>query len=171
MTEKGNKKKFSELRKRARRYLAEHPRIEPSSPQEDIKKLISELDTFQIELELQNEELQAAQIEIEKSRQKYIDLYDYAPVGYLTINKKGRIVEANLTAAEMLRVTREHLLHTHLTDFIEKDDQDIFFKHGLNVQETKERQSCELRMRRKDGQIFSVDMQSIMRPAHGRTAK
>ena len=63
--------------------------------------LSHELETHQIELELQNEELRAAQEELIAARDRYTELYDFAPVGYLTLGEKGLIDEANLRAAEM----------------------------------------------------------------------
>ena len=90
------------------------PEIQASSmekmPVEDVRKLVEELQIHQIELEMQNEELRSVQYELEQSRKKYSDLYDFAPVGYLTINEEGRIVEANLTAAKQLGVERSILI-------------------------------------------------------------
>ncbi len=72
---------------------------------EDIQRLVHELRTHQIELEMQNEELRRAQIELEESRNRYSDLYDFAPIGYFTFDKNGLILEVNLTGANKLVVS------------------------------------------------------------------
>ena len=96
---------------------------------EEAKRLLHELHVHQIELEMQNEELRRAQQELEASRTKYFDLYDLAPVGYVTLSEKGLILEANLTAANLLGVERGQLLQQPLTRFIVSEDQDICYRH------------------------------------------
>ncbi len=90
---------FSGLRQQAEALLKDQ-----TPPPEDLSsiqaaRLIHELQVHPIELEMQNDELRVSQARTEESRCKYVDLYDFAPVGYLTLDKLGSIVEANLTAA------------------------------------------------------------------------
>ena len=98
----------------------------------DIKSLVHELGTYQIELEMQNEELRHSQASLEESRARFLDLYDFAPVGYFTFDKKGIILEANLTGTQILDVDRVALINRPFSFFVRKEDQDIFFLQQLN---------------------------------------
>ena len=117
---------------------------------------------YQIELEMQNEELRRTQQELEASRDRYSTLYDFAPVGYLTLDRHGVILEANLTAARMLGTDRSHLLRKGLTDFIVPDDQDTFYLHRQQVVATPTSQTCELQIQRQDGTVFFARLESLM---------
>src|SRR5271157_2413928 len=86
-----------DLRNRAEKLLKRGETIRESMEIADMKAVLHELQVHQIELELQNQELQQAQVEAEEARNKYFDLYELAPVAYLTLDKKGEIIEINLT--------------------------------------------------------------------------
>lgn len=120
----------------------------------DIRALVHELDVHQVELEMQNEELRQAHISLEESRTKYIDLYDFAPVGYLTIDQNGTILEVNLTASSMLGMEREFLKGWSLVALVHKDDLELFHRHSTAIIETLAPQFYELRLKRKDGSHF-----------------
>lgn len=148
-----------ELRLRAKARLetmqSEREKQDPSLlSAEEMQKLIQELQIHQIELEMQQEQLLQAQEGLEASRGRYFDLYDLAPVGYFTINEQEIIIEANLTAATMLRVARDELNRKPITRFILREDQDIYYLHRQKLMETGEPQTCELRLLRKDGPPF-----------------
>jgi two-component system cell cycle sensor histidine kinase/response regulator CckA len=121
---------------------------------EEAQRTLHELQVHQIELEVQNEELRRTQGELEASRARYFDLYDLAPVGYFTVSEAGLIQEANLTAANLLGVTRVSLVNQPLTHFILPADQDIYFQHRKQMFEPGESQVCELRMLHQDGTSF-----------------
>jgi len=86
-----NGQEFKELRNRAEKSLRKRSADVGKSPDKDVQKLVQELRVHQIELEMQNEELRKAQVELAESRDKYFDLYDFAPVGYFTLDENGLI--------------------------------------------------------------------------------
>ena len=114
-------------------------------------RLLHELQVHQIELEMQNEELRRAQEELEDSRARYFDLYDLAPVGYITLNEHSSILETNLTAAKLLGLPKSSLTKTPLTQYILPDDQDTFYRHRKRLFETGEPQVFEIRVMDSDG--------------------
>ena len=147
-----------ELRRQAeeiiRKKAAQSPlELQALSPEKAMKTL-HELQVNQIELKMQNEELRRAQEELEVSRAKYFDLFDLAPVGYLTLEEKGLIMEANLTAAQLLGVERSSLVNHPLTRFIFKEALDIYHMHLKRLFESGTLQTFELRMIRQDGSPF-----------------
>ncbi len=114
-------------------------------------ELMHDLQVHQIELQLQNEELRRAQTALEVSRARYFDLYDMAPVGYLTVDTTGLILEANLSAASLLGVARTMLVRRPLSRFIVKSQQDTYYQCRRLLLETGEAQSCELQLLHSDG--------------------
>src|SRR5208283_531358 len=124
-------------------------------------EVLHELLVYQIELEMQNEELRKAQNVIEESRTRYVDLYDFAPVACLTFDEHGRVLEANLTACGLLGVDRRSLINAFFSRFVARADQDTFHGHRLEVLKKGVKQTCELTLERADGSKFSVSMESI----------
>ena len=146
------------LRKRAEEIAQETADQSPAnfdkiSPAK-IKKTLHELRVHQIELEMQNEELQRTQTQLDAQRERYFDLYDLAPIGYVTVSEQGIILEANLTAVTMLGVTRRMLVRQPLTSFIIKEDQNIYYLQRKRLFETGKPQAYELRMMKKDETYF-----------------
>ncbi|HEX2966200.1 MAG TPA: PAS domain S-box protein [Syntrophorhabdaceae bacterium] len=95
-------------------------------PQQQANALLEDLRIHQVELEMQNEELRRAQQELEESRTRLLDLYDFAPVAYFTINDMGLIVEVNLTALQLLEYSREAMIGSNLGTFIHRDFRNEF---------------------------------------------
>ena len=81
--------------------------------EEAARRLVHELEVHQIELEMQNAELLRTQAALELSRNKYAELYDFAPVGYFTFDKLGLILEVNLAGGQMLGIERQLLANKH----------------------------------------------------------
>ena len=92
-----------------------------------------ELQVHQIELEMQNEELRKAQLDLEESRQRYADLYDFAPVGYFTFTPEALIKEVNLTGATLLEMDRQRLINSRFRRFVAPSDFDQWDQHFLSV--------------------------------------
>jgi PAS domain S-box-containing protein len=95
------------------------------------EELLHEFQIYQIELEMQNEELQRTQVLLQASRDRYLDLFDNAPVGYLTLTDKGLITEINFTAADLFGITRKDLLSRHFATLVAANDSDrwyLFFR-------------------------------------------
>jgi len=148
----------ADLRKQAEKIAQEDAvsspeKLEAMSPAE-IRQTLHELRVHQIELTMQNEELRRIQEELDASRARYFDLYDLAPVGYLTVSEQGLILESNLTAATLLSLPRSELTKQTLTRFILKEDEDIYYLHRKKLFETGEPQTYELRMVEKDSSPF-----------------
>ncbi len=158
-----NKTVGSKLRRNAEKKLAVTGNGSESpttiSP-ENIATLVHELQVHQVELEMQNEELRRTQTELEKALDKYLHLYDFAPVAYLTVNEKGMIQGANLTAATILGMDRGALIKKPFTRFIHKEDQDINYRHHQKLVNTGEPLECDLRMVKKDGTIFRAHLEA-----------
>ncbi|MDM8554740.1 PAS domain S-box protein [Desulfococcaceae bacterium HSG7] len=153
----------TELRKQAEKVLqdrqADFPETSELSPDET-QRLLHELRTHQIELEMQNEELRLSQSELNASRDKYQDLYDFAPTGYFTLNDQNIILEVNLTGAGMLGVGRSELIGTPFYCFIIRDNADDFYFHRQKLIETKARQTFELKLKNQSGAEFYALLES-----------
>jgi PAS domain S-box-containing protein len=123
--------------------------------------LIHELRVHQVELEMQNEELRKAQAEIESSRSRCADLYDFAPAGYYPLDQMGIVKELNLSGAKLLGVERSLIIDKPFQVFIAPEYADTFTHHRLSVLRNVERQRCELKLVRMDKTSFYASMESI----------
>ena len=121
-----------------------------SSPH-SVEKLLHELQVHQIELEMQNEELQHARAALEASHNRYLNLYEFAPVGYLTLTPEGKIIEINLTAAALLGVERSNLINRHFASLVAPKDSDRWHLLLKNILEHEgEQKNFELMLKRGD---------------------
>ena len=156
------KQKTSPLRQKAeKKPKQETDRLRDLSDV-NMKHLIHELSTHQLELEIKNEELRRAQVELDVSHRKYADLYDFAPVGYFTFDKSGHILETNLAVANMLGVNKGMLVNKHFSLFLDGiKDRRAFSAHLMEVLKRQTKWTSELRLNRKDGKKFNAELQSI----------
>jgi two-component system, cell cycle sensor histidine kinase and response regulator CckA len=158
-------KASSDLRLQAESRLKKQGHIGPDPAQmspDQINALIHELQTHQIELELQNEELRQAQELLTETQDRYTNLYDFAPVGYLSLSSKNLILEANLTAAGLFGIERNALIKMPLSRFVVERDQDIFYLMCRRLLETKRHQTCELDMKRENAPPFSARLEALV---------
>lgn len=154
----------AELRARAERlarlHLAQAGVDQQASSTGDMQVILHDLRVHQIELEMQNEELRRAQVELSLARARYFDLYDFAPIGYCTLSEQGFIRQANLAAATLLGVPRAELVDRPFTQFIAKADQDIYYLQRRQLIASGQAMSCELRMVKANGVEFWGQLES-----------
>jgi PAS domain S-box-containing protein len=113
--------------------------------------------------------LHRTQAELEAARDRYVDLYDFAPAAHLTLDRHGTIVEANLRAGTLLGINRNELIGQSLARFIARSDEATFQRHCQEVLKTGTRQTCELHLRRKSDTSCCVYLESLAlhsKPGH-----
>jgi PAS domain S-box-containing protein len=149
------------LRARAeRRRLA--AAVLPAGMAPDVQRLVQELQVHQIELEMQYEELLIAQADAANSHAEYVDLYDFAPVGYCTLAANGTIEQLNLQTASMLGAVRQQLLHRRLALFVAVAERTQLAEFLARlVAAPGQRFSCELTMRRHDESSFVAQLDGV----------
>ena len=163
-------KRLRTLREKAQKLLREAPEKLALASAKDLQNLVHSLSVYQIELEMQNEELRRSREQLEQSHSEYAELYDFAPVGYLTLDKTGLITRVNLTACGLLGVERSRLVKKPFALFIDPDSQDVFYLHKQKVLETTATQTCQLVLKRKDGTSFHVQLESLAIQVNGQPA-
>lgn len=138
-----------ELRRRAEERLKGKP---PTSPWDlaETHRLLHELQVHQIELEMQNSELRQARNAAEKLLEQYTDLYDFAPVGYLTLDREGIIRASNLTVAGLLKVERSRTIGRRFELFVSVDTHPFFSDFLGKVFASQNKESCEVTFRQAE---------------------
>jgi PAS domain S-box-containing protein len=126
----------------------------PKDPSRDVGSLRHELSVHQEELKAQNEELRRAQLELSRARDRYKELFDSAPIGYLVLDGGRKVREANLTAASLLGTPRKSLIGNHIARFMDREAADAYYLHLTEVMDRGTQQSREMVFRRPDGSIF-----------------
>jgi len=99
--------------------------------------------------------------DLEESKNRYIELYDFAPVGYFTFNPNGLIIEANLTGCVLLGLARQELMKREFRSFIVPEDLELWDSHISSALNNWDEQSCELTLKREDGSTLLVRLNSI----------
>lgn len=155
--------KFTDLRAEAEKRVRFETVPLHRMSEADVASLIREQRVQQIQLEMQNEQLRRAQLELEQSRRKYADLFDFAPIGHFVFDEKDCIVEVNLAGASMLQANRRDLIGKPFCSFLAASEQATFRRHRQRVLETGQPQQCIVRLQRPSGRdrIISLRSQTV----------
>ncbi len=150
------------LRSSAEQQLSRNPRLLAVYSSEEI---LHELKVHQIELEMQNEALRQSQEALEISRDRYIDMYEFSPVGKVTISEDGLISEINLKASSLLGVDRANLVHKRFSHFVAKSDVDRWHRLFLSIKQdsTLKEQHFEMSLVRGDGSAIDTHLHCLYR--------
>ena len=151
---------------RALRQRAERRRLVseslPATTAPEVQRLVQELQVHQIELEMQYEELLLAQAEAESSRLQYVELYDFAPVGYCTLSAAGTVQQLNLHTSQLLGQERQRLRGRRLALFVVPAERDHFAEFLARLWAAPgQHQSCELTLRRADDTTFFAQLEGV----------
>lgn len=125
------------------------------------EKKMHELQVYQIELELQNDELHRVQSSLAESQDRYYELFEFAPVCYLTLTEQGLITDANISCTKLLGVVRKQLVNRHFAHFIAPENSDCWNKLFGQMLQHGGNQRCELELRRSDGTPITVNMDCL----------
>jgi PAS domain S-box-containing protein len=146
--------KLRKLRENAEKILNENLKQYDEIPVSDFNRIIHDLKVYQIELELQNEELRLAQKQLEDSRNSYAQLYNYAPAGYVTLSNNGLIIQTNQTFADMVNKDISQILNINFSQFLDVEDKNVFLSRFNAFFKSPAEKSMELRMLKKNGKTF-----------------
>jgi len=146
------------LRKRAEDLLKKADRSTPRILNQRAAEVIHELDVHRVELEMQNEELRRSQVSAEESQRKYAELYEFAPIGFCSFDRKGQIQQVNLACAQMLRTEKRYLHKRWFRSFVSPGFQDEFDRFFHKLFQPGHRESCELQLTRHDGAPIDVEL-------------
>lgn len=146
--------KRQSLRTDAEALLSRLSPAKETAPPADV--MLHELLVHKVELEMQIEELRRSHDAMEEARDRYVDLYDFAPVGYITLNRECLISDINLTGATLLGVDRSKLLNARFSKFVSVQDRDLWHRLFMNLMEHAEadKQAFVLEMVRADASPF-----------------
>jgi len=127
----------------------------------DLQRLTHLLQVHQIELEHQNQELRIAQQELEVSRNKYVNLFDFSPIPFLTLDLGGVITEINISASKIFGIDRRKLIGKHFITNIPLTERNIFTSFLKTVFASPVKHSCKVTVMNKEKRIISVQMEGL----------
>ena len=150
------------LRKHAQARLRSRPVTKPAAGIGTRDEVLYELRIHQAELEIQNEELRRAQFELAESRDHLSEIYEFSPVGYLTLDANGIIRNTNLTAAVLLGVEGGRLLGCRFSRYVAPGSQDAFFRHQRKLLAAGTKEHAEIELHCAGGSSHTIELQSVM---------
>lgn len=148
--------KLNKLREDAENILKNNLNYQTDVPLNEFNKIIHDLKVYQIELELQNEELRNTQKLLEDSRNNYAQLYNEAPAGYVTLNESAMILQANQTFASMVNRNSSSINNLSFTEFIDDEDIHVFISRFNAFFKKPEGKSMELKILKQNGKAFNA---------------
>jgi PAS domain S-box-containing protein len=128
---------------------------------DDVQRLVYLLQVHQVELEHQNEELRLVQEELEASRDKYVNLFDFSPIPYFTLNADGIIKEVNLSASRMFGYDRKKFVGRNFKTHLVLEERDVFHIFLNSIFDSSIKQSCEVRVTNKAKREFQVLLEGL----------
>ncbi|WP_460528200.1 PAS domain S-box protein [Chitinimonas naiadis] len=139
----------------------------PSTDTRPAEALLHELLVHKVELELQIDELQKAQSAMEEARNRYEDLYDFAPVGYITLSPENRLSEINLTGASLLGFNRNIMINQHFSTHVAPRDRERWSNLFMSMMKSddNEKKTITLEITRADASTFSARLDCQRREA------
>jgi len=145
-------KNFTEMRRQAEEHLKRGVRnvLKFSASHGEMQRLVHELAIHQIELEMQQEELLQSREELEEALERFTELYDFAPLGYLTLARDGTILQVNLTGTKLLGVERSLLLGERFERFVTLEDLSAFNALLERAFTSDGHVSCEVKLRNNE---------------------
>jgi len=146
---------MTSLRKKAEEIVVENKITPPPLKSEnnhqpiipahaDSRKVVYELEMHQVELEMQNNELREAKEQLQRSVEKYTELYDFSPSGYFTLSKEGNILDLKLYGSQLIGKERIHSINSRFGFFVEDDSKHEFNRFIESVFSTKDKATCEI---------------------------
>ena len=151
------------LRLKAEEKLKEEQNtVDKQDTETDVKRLLHELQVHQIELEMQNEELHRINDTAEAALKKYTMLYDFAPMGYFTLDSEGRICELNFTGAEILGERHFSLVNSYFKLYVSEHSQPVFSSFITKVFSGNTKESCEVWVGRDRNALNHVYLEGIV---------
>ena len=150
--DKSRQERPGDLRRRAQEVLSRKKTgASPATSEEDILALVHELEVRRSELEIENEELRRANALVEETQNRYFDLFEFAPVAYLTLDANGLVLEANQAIVRRLGAERTRLVGSPLSAYIVMADRNVFLSHLDGILNDNTPRSCEVRFMKKGG--------------------